>query len=67
MHKVEEHHLLPENSKVCRPLLETSKSEILNICDEIGLHYFEDRTNKDISISKRNRVRNQILNPLSTY
>ena len=67
MHKVEEHHLLPENSKVCRPLLETSKSEILNICDEIGLPYFEDRTNKDISISKRNRVRNQILNPLSTY
>jgi len=67
MREVENHHLLPNESKVCRPLLETSKSEILNICNEAWIPFFEDVTNKDISISKRNRVRNQILNPVSTY
>ena len=67
MHKVENHHLLPDECKVCRPLLETSKSEILNICNEAWIPFFEDKTNQDISVSKRNRVRNQILNPISTY
>ena len=67
MHGVENHHLLPDECKVCRPLLEISKSEILNICNEMWIPFFEDKTNQDISISKRNRIRNQILNPISTY
>ncbi len=67
MREVESHHLLPDDCKVCRPLLETSKSEILNICNEAWIPFFEDKTNQDISVSKRNRVRNQILNPVSTY
>ena len=67
MRKVEKHHLLPDECKVCRPLLETSKSEILNICNKAWIPFFEDKTNQDISVSKRNRVRNQILNPVSTY
>ena len=67
MREVENHHLLPNECKVCRPLLETSKSEILNICNEVWIPYFEDKTNQDVSVSKRNRVRNQILNPVSTY
>ena len=67
MQEVESHHLLPDECKVCRPLLETSKSEILNICNEVWIPFFEDKTNQDISVSKRNRVRNQILNPVSTY
>jgi hypothetical protein len=67
MREVENHHLLPDECKICRPLLETSKSEILNICNEAWIPFFEDKTNQDISVSKRNRVRNQILNPVSTY
>jgi len=67
MRKVENHHLLPDECKVCRPLLETSKFEILNICNKVWIPFFEDKTNQDVSVSKRNRVRNQILNPLSTY
>ena len=65
MHEIENHHLLPDDCKVCRPLLETAKSEILDICNEVWIPFFEDATNQDISVSKRNRVRNQILNPLS--
>ena len=35
MREVEEHHLLPSGCKVCRPLLNISKKEILNICNEV--------------------------------
>ena len=65
MHKVEEHHLLPEWCKVCRPLLDTPKSDILDICNNVWIPYFEDKTNLDNSVSKRNYIRNQIINPLS--
>jgi tRNA(Ile)-lysidine synthetase-like protein len=67
MREVENHHLLPNECKVCRPLLNSTKSEILNICNEAWIPFFEDKTNQDVSVSKRNRVRNQILNPVSTY
>ena len=67
MREVENHHLLPDECKVCRPLLNSTKSEILNICNEVWIPFFEDKTNQDVSVSKRNRVRNQILNPVSTY
>jgi len=67
MREVENHHLLPDECKVCRPLLNSTKSEILDICNKIWIPFFEDKTNQDVSVSKRNRVRNQILNPVSTY
>ena len=67
MREVENHHLLPDECKVCRPLLETSKSEILNTCNEAWIPFFEDKTNQDVSVSRRNRVRNQVLNPVSMY
>ena len=67
MREVENHHLLPDDCKVCRPLLNSTKSEILSICNEAWIPFFEDKTNQDISVSKRNRIRNQILNPVSTY
>ena len=67
MREVENHHLLPNECKVCRPLLNSTKSEILNICNEVWIPFFEDKTNQDVSVSKRNRVRNQVLNPVSTY
>ena len=65
MHKVEEHHLLPEWCKVCRPLLDISKSDISDICEAVWIPYFEDKTNLDNSVSKRNRIRNEIIKPLS--
>ena len=65
MRGIECHHLLPDGCKVSRPLLNTSKNEILNICNEIWIPYFEDKTNFDDSVSKRNWVRNQVVNPLS--
>ena len=65
MREVENHHLLPYECKVCRPLLETAKSEILNICNKAWIPFFEDATNFDDSVSRRNWIRNQILNPLS--
>ena len=67
MRNIEEHHLLPDDCMVCRPLLNIPKSEILYVCSEVWIPFFEDKTNFDNSISKRNRVRNQILNPLSKY
>ena len=65
MHKLEEHHLLPEWCKVCRPLLDTPKFDILDICKTVWIPYFEDKTNLDNSVSRRNYIRNQIINPLS--
>lgn len=67
MREVESHHLLPNGCKVCRPLLRTSKLEILKICNEVWIPFFEDQTNFNNSVSKRNWVRNQILNPISSY
>lgn len=67
MREVENHHLLPDDCKVCRPLINSTKSEILDICSDTWIPFFEDITNKDVSVSRRNRVRNQILNPVSIY
>lgn len=53
------HHLVP--SKVFRPILNLNKEEILTHCKEIGLPYFEDKTNKSPDVSKRNKLRNTIL------
>jgi tRNA(Ile)-lysidine synthase TilS/MesJ len=53
------HHLVP--SKVFRPLLNLNKEEILTHCKQIGLPYFEDKTNNSPNISKRNKLRNTIL------
>ena len=65
MHKIEEHHLLPEWCKVCRPLLDIPKSDILDVCETVWIPYFEDKTNLDNSVSKRNWLRNEIIKPLS--
>ena len=67
MHNIDKHHLLPDDCLICRPLLSIPKSEVLNTCLESWIPFFEDKTNFDNSISKRNRVRNQIINHLSRY
>lgn len=60
----QEHYLLDER-QVIRPLLGISKERIKKIADELDIPYFEDKTNDENSISRRNLVRNQFLNPFS--
>lgn len=67
MHFHQTHPLLPEWCEVCRPLISSSKENILNICNSLWLAYFEDITNNDISVSKRNRIRNEIINKISKF
>lgn len=64
MRSVQKHHLL-EGRGVVRPLLYFSKEKIKNLADDLGISYFEDQSNDDLSVSRRNLVRNQFLKPLS--
>lgn len=43
--------------KVCRPLLPFSKQQLVAICQEKGIQWFEDRTNADSTLTIRNTVR----------
>ena len=45
------------NKKVIRPLLSLPKQDIQQKCDALNLFYFTDKTNLDISVSKRNLLR----------
>lgn len=53
-----------EKFNIIRPLIWFSKKYIKSLCDYYSIDYFEDKTNEDISISKRNFIREKILNPL---
>lgn len=46
---------------IIRPLLDFSKSEIIDTCKLNGVKWFEDPTNKDTSLTIRNRLRYYIL------
>ena len=46
---------------IYRPLLNLTKKEIQNKCNDLQIHYFIDKTNFDNSVSKRNIIRNEIL------
>lgn len=61
---MQKHHLLDEK-EVVRPLLFLSKEKIKNLADELGIPYFEDKSNDDNLVSRRNLVRNQFLKPFS--
>jgi len=56
----DDHHLL-ETTKVLRPLLSVTKSQIYKFCKKYNVTYSEDVTNIDSEISKRNKLRNDIL------
>lgn len=45
----------------CRPLLSITKDEVLNCCSFLALPFVHDDTNDDVTISKRNYVRQNIL------
>ncbi|CAH2354536.1 hypothetical protein CLIB1423_17S01354 [[Candida] railenensis] len=42
---------------IIRPLLEFSKSEIIDTCKSNGIRWFEDPTNKDTNLTIRNKLR----------
>jgi len=63
MQRVERNsHLIQWN--IIRPLLKMSKTKIQNICDIQNILYSYDKTNEDIAVSKRNRLRHTILTSL---
>lgn len=62
MQRVDHSHLI--HWDIIRPLLTMSKSHIQHMCDTNHIDYSYDHTNEDISISKRNKVRNTILSEL---
>lgn len=43
--------------KVVRPLLGYTKERLKNTCETAGLSWFEDKTNADPSVTKRNAIR----------
>ena len=49
-----------EGGRIIRPLLLTSKDDILKYCEAKGLRYVTDSTNSDVEYS-RNRIRNNII------
>lgn len=52
---------IDKKNKIIRPLLDMSKKEIQDLCDENDIPYFIDKTNFDNKISKRNLIRNEIF------
>jgi len=50
---------------ILRPLIELPKDYINSICDINNFRYFLDNTNLDISFSKRNLIRNNIISLIS--
>ncbi|MCR5526688.1 MAG: tRNA lysidine(34) synthetase TilS [Lachnospiraceae bacterium] len=52
--------IAPIRGKVIRPLLELTKSQIIDFCDENEIKFRTDKTNFDNDIA-RNAIRNQII------
>lgn len=50
----------PVRGNIIRPLIESSKAEILDYCDSNSLKYVTDKSNSDVKYS-RNRIRHNIL------
>lgn len=49
---------------ILRPLLSLSKKYILSLCSKHHIPYVVDISNKDTTMSKRNKVRHDIIEPL---
>lgn len=52
------------NGKIIRPLLHIGKRKVVDICTKYNIPYIQDYTNNDTNISKRNKLRHDILWPL---
>jgi tRNA(Ile)-lysidine synthase TilS/MesJ len=55
----------PREMIVLRPLLDYSKQEIQDYCDEQQIPYMIDESNADITMSHRNQIRHEIVMKLS--
>ena len=64
MNIIDKHHLL-SNRMICRPLLSIPKGDLLSFCKTKKIHYFQDETNSDFSVSQRNYIRKEILAKLT--
>jgi tRNA(Ile)-lysidine synthase TilS/MesJ len=62
MQILQTHPLLP--FPVCRPLLNSTKSQIIAFCEQFGIQYFADETNTNLATSQRNQLRHDILEKL---
>lgn len=49
---------------IVRPLLSMSKTHIQDICNIHNIQYSYDKTNEDITVSKRNKLRHTVLSVL---
>ena len=51
--------MLVEGGGIClhRPLLQVHKDELIAVCRECGVQWFEDHTNRDVTLTMRNTVR----------
>lgn len=47
---------------VCRPVLLLSKPEIIQVCQKNQVNWFEDKTNADPTVTKRNWLRHHLPN-----
>ena len=56
--------MIYEGMVVRRPLLNYTKKELIEYCNEHQIQYFIDSTNEDESYT-RNRIRHQVVEPLS--
>lgn len=59
--------LLLDTYTIIRPLLEYSKHHIIQFCDGCALRYFTDPSNNDSTVSKRNRIRTNLIKPLERW
>jgi tRNA(Ile)-lysidine synthase len=55
-----------DSGRFLRPLLETTRQDVLNYLEERGIHYRTDSTNDDISFL-RNRIRHKLIPVLDSY
>lgn len=54
-------HPLLSSAKILRPLLSLSKGEILALVEKNKIPFVQDESNFDPDVSKRNKLRNDIL------
>lgn len=60
MNYLDTNHLIPD-VKIIRPLVQLTKNQIFQLCEQFDIQYFQDISNDDSSVSRRNHLRNEIL------
>ena len=63
---VSDSHFLDPKITLIRPLIHTTKEEIIQYCKDHDISYLNDPTNTDISYSERNHIRTLLQEYLAT-